>query len=131
MELGPVAAAMPTPTKASGPRAANTNSLTLFGAVGPFSVAPGGVFKITSSSNYDYTGADTLAVAIECPSGNNLQNVGITVWWGNSIAANLTLTDVIHGSSFNLPSMGGGKVPRVRLATSASGRQYRDDDRLL
>jgi hypothetical protein len=111
MELGPVGAAKSTPAKTAGPRDAtsNTSSLTLFGAVGAFTVAPGGTYKITSS--YDYTGADTLAVAVECPSGNNLQNVGVTVWWGNSLAANLTLTDVILGSDFSLSYMGGGTVP--------------------
>jgi hypothetical protein len=72
------------------------------------------VYKITSQD--DYTGADALAVAIECPAGNNLQNVGITVWWGNSLATNLTLTDVLLGTDFVLSYMGVARFQYMALS---------------
>ena len=109
MQLGSVPVAAPTAKRVGTRATTNTPSLTLFQAWGNFTVAPGTAFKLLST--YDYTGADTLAVAIECPVGNNLQNVGITVWWGNSLATNITLTDVILGSDFVLSYMGGGTVP--------------------
>jgi hypothetical protein len=111
MDLALIPVAKPATAKTAGPRTAttNTNSLMLFQAWGSFTLAPGS--SLTLTSIYDYTGADTFAVAIECPSGNNLQNVALTVWWGNSLATYLTLTDVILGSDFVLPYMGGGTVP--------------------
>lgn len=69
----------------------------------------GGVLNLTSTG--DYTGADHIAIAIECPAGANLQGAGITVWWGSSLASHLTLTDVVSGASFLLKNMGGSTVP--------------------
>jgi hypothetical protein len=110
MGSGVVVEAKPVSTKkALAPRATTDPSLTLFGAVGAFTVAPGASFKITSQFNY--TGADTLAVALECPTGTDLSKVGISAWWSNSFANNFTLTDVILGSDFFLSNMGGGTVP--------------------
>jgi hypothetical protein len=67
------------------------------------------VYKLTSTS--DYTGAEHVSVAIECPTGNSLQNVSITVWWGNSLALYLSATDVISSGSFAYRNVGGAVVP--------------------
>jgi hypothetical protein len=67
-------------------------------------VAPGPYHLLTTTQ--DYTGAETLRVAIECPSSVNLKPVGIGVWWAvpNS---NFTATDAILASGFLLQNMGG------------------------
>jgi hypothetical protein len=45
-----------------------------------FTVQAGSIFKLTSTN--DYTGAEHVSVAIECPVGNSLQNISITVFLG-------------------------------------------------
>ena len=80
----------------------------------------------------DYNGAEHPCGGDGVPTGNNLQNVGITVWWGNSLAANLTLTDVILGTDFVLSYMGGGTVPvygsqlLIQAANTATTTVLRD-----
>jgi hypothetical protein len=86
----------------------NTTSLTLFEASGSFTIAPNSFYRFNSTA--DYTGADTVAVAVECPTGTSLKNILITTSWGNSLATFLTLTDAIVGSDFVLSNMGGGVV---------------------
>jgi hypothetical protein len=98
--------------KGAKPKAAtdSTNpSNTLYTASPSFTIPPGTSFKITSE--YDYTGAAHVSVAIECPTGNSLQSVGIAVWWGNPLATYLTMTDYIPGNGFALSNMGGATVP--------------------
>jgi hypothetical protein len=84
-------------------------SLSLYDSWSSFTVPPGGLQKLTSTSNY--AGASTISVAIECPTGTSLQNISIAVWWGVPSANFLTLTDLIIGGEFVLANMGGGTVP--------------------
>jgi len=89
------------------PRDTNTNlpSLTNVESWTGITVAAGQSLMLTSQS--DWTGASSVAIAIECPSSVSLKNAGIAVWWGISLAPNPTLTDVLVGSSFFVPNMGG------------------------
>jgi hypothetical protein len=96
-------AASPKTTATTSPTLAVTDTWT------SFTVAPGTYYSLTSKS--DYSGTDHISIAIECPAGNSLQNVSITVWWANAIAPYFAQTDAILGSNFSLTNMGGAVVP--------------------
>jgi hypothetical protein len=91
--------------------ATNLGSLTVYEAASNIVVAAGQAFTFTSQQ--DWTGADHISVAIECPTSTSLQNTGIVVAWTVPLAnaPNYTITDVIVGSTFLLQNMGGGVVP--------------------
>jgi hypothetical protein len=99
----------PRPARAKDSLPSTNPSFSVTETWSSFTVQPGTPYKLSSAT--DYTGADHIAVAIECPTGSSPQSVVITVWWGNPNAIWLTLTDVILGNGFPLKNMGGGTVP--------------------
>jgi hypothetical protein len=96
-----------TPKDAS----ANLTSLTVSDAFANIVVQPGQTLPLVSVA--DWTGADHVSIAIECPASTSLQNSSIAVAWGVPLsnAPNYTVTDLILGKSFFLPNMGGAVVP--------------------
>jgi hypothetical protein len=72
-------------------------------------VQPGQSLPLVSA--VDWTGADHVSIAIECPSSTSLQNVNIAVLWSMPVASNYTATDVISGKNLLVPNMGGAVVP--------------------
>ena len=109
-EATPILASKPSGRSASPKTTATTSpSSAISDTWLNFTVPPGTFYKLTSTT--DYTGADHISVAIECPSGNSLQTVSITVWWANSVVPYFAQTDTILGSNFPLTNMGGAVVP--------------------
>jgi hypothetical protein len=109
-EATPIPAAKPAGHSASPRTAAATSpSSAITDTWLTFTVQPGAVYKLTTTT--DYTGADHISVAIECPVGNSLQPVSIAVFWANSVVPYFVQTDNILGSNFPLTNMGGAVVP--------------------
>jgi hypothetical protein len=93
----------------NGTNVTNTNSLSVFDAFSNIVVQPGQTLPLVSA--VDWTGADHVSIAIECPTSTSLQNVGIAVLWSMPVASNYTATDLISGKNFLVPNMGGAVVP--------------------
>ena len=98
-EVTPIPATKQEGHSAKAKQVASTNpSFSVTDTWTSFTVQPGGIYKLTSTN--DYTGSEHASVTIECSTGVSLQNISIAVWWGNSLAPYLTLTDLISGSNF-------------------------------
>src|SRR5215469_229359 len=96
------------------PRDSNLASLSAFDAWAGFATVPAGGSINLPTSVVDWTGASSIAIAIECPASTSLKNLAIAVSWGIpslSLAQFMTTTDAIFGSNFVLPNMGGGVTP--------------------
>jgi hypothetical protein len=97
------------PRPEAKPRDTNLTSLSAYEVFTNVTVAPGQ--SVTLTSQQDWTGADRISIAVQCPSSTSLAKVGIGVAWSIPIANYFALTDVILGSNFTLPYTGGGTSP--------------------
>jgi hypothetical protein len=98
------------PQAAQKDAAGNTNSLSAFDAFSNVVVQPGQSVALTSTA--DWTGADHVSIAIECPTTTSLQNTAIAIQWAVPLsnAPYYTATDVIFGKNLLLANMGGAVV---------------------
>ena len=95
--------------KRATPKDANNPSLSAFDAFTTIVLPPGQTINLTSV--IDWTGADHVSIAIECPTSTSLQRVQLFVTWGIALAPFYTTTDVILGSNLLFSNMGGATVP--------------------
>jgi hypothetical protein len=91
------------------PRDTNMSSLSVYGIWTGITVPAGQV--LTLQSQTDYTGADHVSVAVECPTTTSLKSVGLAVSWTNPLANFYAVTDVILGSDLVFGYTGGATVP--------------------
>ena len=89
---------------------ANTDSLSVFQIFGPLTIAPGQTINLFSTA--DWTGASSVAIAIECPASTSLVNSAISVYWQLPAFTNTyTFTSAVLGSDFLFTNVGGAVVP--------------------
>ena len=96
-------------TVALKPAATTLSSVTVYEAFTGL-VIPGGQ-NLNLTSAQDWTGADHVSIAIECPGSTNLKNIALVVYWAIPIVNFYTLTDIIEGSNFLFTNQGGAVVP--------------------
>lgn len=106
---GPMSQSKRSEIKRATPKDANTPSLSAFDAFTNIVLPAGQVTNFTSA--IDWTGADHVSIAIECPPSTSLQKVQILVTWAMPLAPFYTTTDVILGSNLLFANMGGAIVP--------------------